>query len=409
MTTTPPEAPPDPAPASYDGPPRATGDEIRSLGRLRRTSGEDKRIAGVAGGLARHLDIDPVVLRVAFVVLVFFGGSGLILYGACWLLVPADDRATAPIHLDERSRSVALVVAGVIAVLALLGDSVGGVNFPWPLAIIALITLVVLTTLDRRRDRPRPTAPAVPHQADPGTGAFTPVPGEAAAGAPVTTWAAARPRNPRRRGPILFWFTMALAALGIGVLSIVDLAGAAVADAAYPALVVATCGVMLVVGAFFGRAGGLILVGLLASVATLMATAAEDWDEQNVHRPTTAAEVQSRYQIGAGELTLDLTGVEDLEALDGRTIHIEAGAADLQVLLPAEIDAHVDARVGLGDVRLFGEQQDGGGVEISGSHDGGVDVPDLSFDIQLGLGEVEVQVVRPVPDTDDPATTGTTS
>ena len=38
--------------------PRVTRDEIRDLGRLRR-SRHDRKIAGVAGGLARHLDIDP--------------------------------------------------------------------------------------------------------------------------------------------------------------------------------------------------------------------------------------------------------------------------------------------------------------------------------------------------------------
>ncbi len=53
-------------------------------------SRSDRKVAGVAGGLARHLDIDPLILRVAFVVLVFFGGAGLILYGAGWLLVPED-------------------------------------------------------------------------------------------------------------------------------------------------------------------------------------------------------------------------------------------------------------------------------------------------------------------------------
>ena len=75
-----------------------TRDEIRDLGRLRR-SPHDRKVAGVAGGLARHLDIDPIILRVAFVVLVFFGGAGLILYGACWLLVPedgTDERAGQP-------------------------------------------------------------------------------------------------------------------------------------------------------------------------------------------------------------------------------------------------------------------------------------------------------------------------
>ncbi len=48
------------------------------------------------------------------------------------------------------------------------------------------------------------------------------------------------------------------------MLGIADLAGAPVADAAYPALALATIGAMLVVGAFYGRAGGLILLGLIA-------------------------------------------------------------------------------------------------------------------------------------------------
>src|SRR5689334_7243536 len=74
MTTTPPEAP-------TDGP-RVTRDEVRDLARLRRSL-TDRRVAGVAGGLGRHLDVDPLILRVAFVVLTFFGGAGLILYGAC--------------------------------------------------------------------------------------------------------------------------------------------------------------------------------------------------------------------------------------------------------------------------------------------------------------------------------------
>lgn len=411
MTTTPPEAPPDPTsapePGPYDGGPRATREEVRDLGRLRRTSGSEKRIAGVAGGLARHLDIDPLILRVALVVLVFFGGAGLIVYGACWLLVPADDRASAPVHLDERSRTVALVVVGVIAGLALLGDSLGQLGFPWPLAIIALITLVVLSTIDRRRDRPRPTAPAVPHQHVPETGTFQPIgPTPATAWAPVaptTTWAPPpRLPNPRRRGPILFWFTLALLALGIGVLGIVDVAGVAVAESAYPALVLATCAVMLLVGAVYGRAGGLILLGLLAALATAGTTAAEGFDESNVLRPATAADVRERYEIGAGELTLDLTGVSDLDALDGRTIDVEGGMAAIVVLLPEGIDAEVEARIGLGEAKLFGDVQEGGGIETSNSHDGGNDVPEITLDLQLGVGEIDVHT-QP---SGDPSATG---
>ena len=103
-----PEAPTGPTSHGPDQGPRATRDEIRDLGRLRR-SATDRKVAGVAGGLARHLDIDPLVLRVAFVVLAFFGGAGLLLYGACWLLVPEEETGHAPVTLDERSRTVALL------------------------------------------------------------------------------------------------------------------------------------------------------------------------------------------------------------------------------------------------------------------------------------------------------------
>ena len=115
MTTTPPEAPPgpdasgDPGPQGPEHGPRATRDDIRDLARLRRTTGPDKKVAGVAGGLARHLDVDPLILRVALVVLVFFGGAGLIVYAACWLLVPEDGDARAPFNFDDRTRTVALV------------------------------------------------------------------------------------------------------------------------------------------------------------------------------------------------------------------------------------------------------------------------------------------------------------
>ena len=150
MTTTPPEAPSGPSAGSPDdGGPRVTRDEMRDLGRLRR-SAHDRKVAGVAGGLARHLDIDPLILRVAFVVLVFFGGAGLILYGACWLLVPDEETGEAAVTLDERSRTVALLVVGAIAAFALIGDSWGVFWFPWPLAIIALVVLFFVTRKDRQ-------------------------------------------------------------------------------------------------------------------------------------------------------------------------------------------------------------------------------------------------------------------
>ena len=398
MTTTPSDAPAGPPPADQgeDAPSqsaqgsRATREEIRDLGRIRRTRGADRKVAGVAGGLARHLDIDPIILRVAFVVLVFFGGAGLLLYGACWLLLPEDGSVSAPLSLDDRNRSIALVVIGAISVLLVLGDSVGQFGFPWPLALVALVALLVLVFLDRDR-KPVPTAPPVPHVPDPVTGAFTP----AAPGTPVPRRrrrTIPRPRNPRRRGPILFWFTLALAALGVGVLGILDLAGAPIADPAYPALVVGTCGVMLLVGAFYGRAGGLILVGMLAAVGLAGATIAQDVEGADItRRPLTAADVPSSLDTSAGEIILDLTDVADLAALDGKHVELDADVGRIEVIVPAGLSVRVDANIdGPGHLELFGDER--GGIEIDDQvrHDAGPGTPEISIDADISVGEIKI-------------------
>jgi phage shock protein PspC (stress-responsive transcriptional regulator) len=385
MTSTPPEAPVE-SPAQDDGP-RVTRDEVRELGRIRRTTGHDRKLAGVAGGLARHLDIDPVLLRVAFVVLVFFGGSGLLLYVACWLLLPEDGSPRAPLHLDDRNRTFALLGVGGLALLALLADSVGQWGFPWPLVGIAVIALIVLTLLDRDR-KIAPTAPPVPHAPDPATGTLVPT----AHGTPVPAPPAYRPRNPRKRGPILFWFTMALSALGIGVLGILDLAGAPIADPAYPAVVVGACGVMLLVGAFYGRAGGLILIGLLASVGLLGATAAQEVDGSDItRRPLTAADVPAHLDTDAGEIILDLSDVADPAALDGRHVDLDADIGRIEVIVPDGVSVVVDADIdGPGHLSLFDDAR--GGIEINDRvrHDAGPGTPEISIEADLSVGEIEI-------------------
>ncbi len=58
--------------------------------RLTRSS-DDKMIAGVCGGLARHLDLDPTLVRLLTVLGVIFGfGSVAIAYLAAWVIVPRD-------------------------------------------------------------------------------------------------------------------------------------------------------------------------------------------------------------------------------------------------------------------------------------------------------------------------------
>lgn len=55
---------------------------------------DDVIIGGVASGLARYFDIDPVIVRIIFVITLFFNGIGLIAYLLLWVIVPAAETTT---------------------------------------------------------------------------------------------------------------------------------------------------------------------------------------------------------------------------------------------------------------------------------------------------------------------------
>ncbi|MDP9134249.1 MAG: PspC domain-containing protein [Actinomycetota bacterium] len=62
-------------------------------------SSTDKKLAGVAGGLASHLGVDPTIVRVGFAVSILFSGAGLLAYLVMLAIVPSDDAmpaATSP-------------------------------------------------------------------------------------------------------------------------------------------------------------------------------------------------------------------------------------------------------------------------------------------------------------------------
>ena len=58
-------------------------------------SNSDRKVAGVCGGLAEWLEVDPVFFRVAFVLLAFACGLGILLYVVLWLLVPRPSKLPA--------------------------------------------------------------------------------------------------------------------------------------------------------------------------------------------------------------------------------------------------------------------------------------------------------------------------
>ena len=63
----------------------------------------DRMIGGVCGGLGRYFNVDPSLIRLAFVLLLVFGGSGFLLYVILWVILPEEGRSYA--SQEEISRS----------------------------------------------------------------------------------------------------------------------------------------------------------------------------------------------------------------------------------------------------------------------------------------------------------------
>lgn len=53
-------------------------------------SNDDVMVAGVAAGLAEYLNIDPVLVRLLFVLTTVFGGHGFWIYLVLWLIMPQE-------------------------------------------------------------------------------------------------------------------------------------------------------------------------------------------------------------------------------------------------------------------------------------------------------------------------------
>lgn len=189
---------------------------------------------------------------------------------------------------------------------------------------------------------------------------------------------------------------MALVAVALGSLGTYDVWRGGVADAAYPALALAVVGAMLVVGAWVGRAGGLILLGVVSALAlalTALGSPRFDGDRRLDVAPNSAAQVGDLYSVPAGSVRLDLTRVGNIAALDGRRIDVEANAGDLEVILPDGLDAEITADIAVaGEARLPHRAESGPDVFVRDTvDDGGEDAPEIDLHLDLVVGNIEVR------------------
>jgi phage shock protein C len=114
----------------------------RPATRLLRRSRDDRVIAGVCGGLGRYLQVDPVLLRIALVILTVSGGLGVLLYIVAVILIPeqqgGEDLGPAP---EARGDLWMYVGVGLIALGSiLLVDQL----VPWFDRIVGPLVLVAI-------------------------------------------------------------------------------------------------------------------------------------------------------------------------------------------------------------------------------------------------------------------------
>jgi phage shock protein PspC (stress-responsive transcriptional regulator) len=157
-------------------------------------------------------------------------------------------------------------------------------------------------------------------------------------------------------------------------------------------------GLGLVAAAFSGgrRArGGLIALGIVLSFA-LIVSASGPWRfgggvGDRTYRPITADQVRPVYELGAGDLTVDLRGVDVSHLGAPIRTRIDHGVGDLTVVVPDSADVQISVDQGIGDLDVFHRGSTDGYFAGTGSaawtDDGD---PEIVLTIDSGAGDVEV-------------------
>jgi phage shock protein PspC (stress-responsive transcriptional regulator) len=424
---TPHGAPPDDLPPedpTFDGPHPPPPDPAR---RLTRRS-YDRVLCGVAGGLGDYFNVDPAIFRLAFIALTFFGGSGVVLYLLGWLFLPdhvtgkslGDDLLRRVTSTRSPMRWVAIAV-GAIVIINMVSATDGGVF--WAVVLIAIGVFIF-----RREESPSatdtvdPPPAASPSPLAPPPPATTPAPPTAPAQhvrssttfddwrpTPIT-----EPPEPPPPPSVLGRITVAAALILGGLVALLqNLTSLHVSVDQYAALGLAVVGAGLLIGARFGRSHGLIVLGIILVVAMAVASAiptisATTTTGQQRYAPTSVAELRDRYELGAGDLRLDLSDLE-LERGQQVTVGASVGLGQLVVDVPPDTTIDVEAASKAGEIVAFDRQFDGTNVTLDHIERGPEGSPTIALDLAVGMGVIEVQQSSPtaVPSegaTTDPAT-----
>ncbi|WP_245786099.1 PspC domain-containing protein [Lentzea albida] len=360
-----------------------------------------RKLGGVATGIALRYQIDPVIVRIAFVALALSGGVGLPMYLAGWLLLPEEGDQASPLEsLLNRGHSSTsqgqTVLLGVLMFPA-LAFTFGSGGFQVFVTIAASVACIYLLQKNRGHLQPATTlADPPPTPPVPGAPAWDPL------GAAPFAWdlpeptPKPQPPAPRPRKPRVSGVTLGVALL-VG-------AAAAIAGTWIPwftaphvvGLVIAVLAAGLLVGAFTGGGRGLIWLLVPLSVVGFGLTSVKFEGPANVgdlnFTPRSVGEVESRYELGVGSLVLDLRELPDSGAVKTQ---VESNLGEVLVHVPANADVTFRCEAdSIGELDCLGKRADGTGVQVDGTDLGADGEGGLKIDLDVLTSVGEVRVLR---------------
>ncbi|HJR91854.1 MAG TPA: PspC domain-containing protein [Acidimicrobiia bacterium] len=373
---------------------------------------EGRVFAGVAVGVARYLAISPVLARVLFAVLTVFGGLGVALYLAGWLLIRGEHEAEslAQRMLDNLRTGPSWIGVALLALAAVI--VLDNLTFLSGSLLWATVFIVIGVLLYRGDLMPRGTTPpaangeegaalatssvTVPAGAGEDAGTPPPIPPQ-----PYLPPAPPVPPPPPQPPSILGRLTIGVGLLALGVMAVLDNLTPLIEPQPrhYMALATVVLGLGLMVGGFAGRARWLILVGIFVIPPLLVSPAAEvDWEQGFDRRfaPTELTEIQPFYRAAAGRYEFDLARVP----WDGETIELEVelAAGEILVIVPQDVAVTGTAEVSIGEIDTPDGNRAGVG-EISQVFDIPGTAGTIDLDLQVGAGAIEINQARPVSTT----------
>jgi hypothetical protein len=281
------------------------------------------------------------------VVLSFFGGAGILAYLVLLAFVPADGTQS-----DGPSRSVTVAGAIVLGVLAVAILGPPAVFLGPGLLVLGLLALVG-----------------------------------------VLLWRAVGgdlgddPARIAGRVALAALLALGVVGAGIGVGVVAALGGGTVI-----AILAIVTGLVLVGTAFVGGARWLI-VPALALALPLAVVAAADIEVdgsfgQREYRPTSVAEINPAYDIGMGELVLDL---RDVDFPPGRTtVDLEVGFGEARVLPPDDVCVTSDVEIGVGHADVLDNETQGVDLAYAVGHAASPSDSTLHLNVDMGVGELRV-------------------